>query len=75
MSKFKMQINLRTHAGISSSMQEVDIPDSMDSKIGNSSFKDEMLVVVEQNLPEKINGLDWRQKGFKVESFGSSYKI
>ena len=75
MSKFKMQINLRTHAGISSSSQEVNIPDSMDSKMSNSSFKEEMLVVVEQNLPEKINGLDWKQKGFKLESFSSPYKI
>ena len=75
MSKFKVTINIKHPGGISTSRQEVEVPDSMDSKMGNSNFRDEMLPIIASLLPDKIGGADWKKKNFILETFHFASKI
>lgn len=75
MAKYKLQVVLRTHSGTSSTTQEVNLPDHLDSKIGNSSYKNEIIAALEVNLPKMIGGGDWRKQGLKVESFNCVQRI
>ena len=75
MAKYKMQVDLKTENGTSSSTQEVNLPDSLNSKIGNSSYKAEVIPFIESALPQMIGGNDWRKRGWKVVSFNCVVKL
>jgi hypothetical protein len=74
MAKFKMQIDLKTESGTSSSNQEVEIPEKLVPKVTNSSFKNEIIPYIENSLPQMINGVDWQKRGWKVVSFNNVRK-
>jgi hypothetical protein len=76
MSKYSMQVTLRNSNGNSSSYNvEVQLPDQLDSKIGNSSYKQDIVAVLHSALPQMLGGWDWRKQGSKVESFNNVRKV
>ena len=75
MAKFRMQVDLKTESGTSSSKQEVEIPEKLVPKVTNSSFKNEIIPYIESSLPQMINGTDWRKRGWKVVSFNGVTKL
>jgi hypothetical protein len=75
MARFRMQVDLKTDNGTSSSNQELELPDSISQKIGNSSFKNEVIPYIESALPQLIGGHDWRKRGWKVNSFNGVVKL
>lgn len=75
MSKFRIQVTLRTHSGISTTSVEVSLPDQFDSKFGNSNFNNEIIAALQTYLPTNIGGTDWRKQGYKVEGFNGPVKI
>jgi hypothetical protein len=75
MSKFRIQVSLKTHSGSTTCTTEVYFPDHIDGKLGNSNFKNEVISALEAHLPVIIAGADWRKQGYKVEGFNSPVKI
>lgn len=76
MSKYSMQVTLRNSNGNSSSYNvEVQLPDQLDSKIGNSSYKQDIVAALNSALPQMLGGWDWRKQGSNVESFNNVRKI
>jgi hypothetical protein len=75
MARFRMQVDLKTDKGTSSSNQELELPDSISQKIGNSNFKNEVITSIESALPNLIGGADWRKNGWRVESFNCVVKL
>jgi hypothetical protein len=75
MSKYRIQITLRTHSGTTSCTSEVALPDHLDSKLGNSNFQQEIIQALQAHLPVTIGGTDWRKQGYKVEGFNGPVKI
>ncbi len=75
MSKYNLQVTLKLSNGNSSSYSaDVTLPDNLDSKIGNSSFKQEIIIALESALPQMLGGSDWRKNGAKVVSFNNVRK-
>jgi hypothetical protein len=76
MSKFSLQVSLKASNGNTMSyITEVQLPDHLDSKITNSSYKDEVLAALSGVLPQMLGGSDWRRNGSKLVSFNSPRKI
>ena len=75
MAKYRIKIDFKTEIGTSSSTQEVAIPDSLNSKIGNSAYKSEIISSLESALPSIIGGVDWRKRGWKVTSYNCVVKL
>jgi hypothetical protein len=75
MSKYLIQVTFKISSGTSSSNLEVNLPDHLDSKIGNSSFKQEVINALNAVLPDRIGGRDWRKEGQYVESFNNVRKL
>ena len=76
MSKYSIQVTLKLSNGNSSSYNtEVSLPDTLDSKIGNSSYKQEVIKSLESALPQILGGSDWRKNGAKVDSFNNLRKL
>ena len=76
MSKYSMQVTLRKSNGDSSSVNvEVQLPDHLDSKVGNSSYKQDIITALSSALPQMLGGSDWRKQGSKVESYNGVRKL
>jgi hypothetical protein len=76
MSKYSMQVTLRNSNGNSSSYNvEVQLPDHLDSKVGNSNYKQDIITALSSALPQMLGGWDWRKQGSKVESFNGVRKL
>jgi hypothetical protein len=76
MSKYGMQVTLKNTNGNSSTYNvEVQLPDHLDSKVGNSSYKQEIISALNSVLPQMLGGGDWRKNGAKVESFNGVRKL
>ena len=75
MSKFSLQVKIRSKTGLSGYSVEVYLPDHLDSKIGSSNHKNEIIAALESILPQKLGGWDWRKNGGKVESYNGVNKI
>ena len=75
MSTFSIQVSIKQSNGVTSSYNtEVDLPDHLDSKIGNSSYKNEIINALESALPQRLGGADWRKNGGKVAGFNNVRK-
>ncbi len=76
MSKFSLQVGIKHTNGTSGTYTtQVALPDQLDNKIGNSSFKSEVISALEVCLPQLLGGGDWRKNGGKVISFNCVTKI
>lgn len=75
MAKYRMNIRFKTHYGTNSVFCEVELPNHLDSKIGNSNYKQEIVAALSAVLPQNINGADWRKQGHTVLDFPSYQKL
>ncbi len=76
MAIYKMSVTLKAGTQPSNTTtQEVNLPDSISSKIGNSSNKQEMFPYIENALPKMIAGVDWKKNGRKVVDFSNVTKV
>jgi hypothetical protein len=75
MSNYKIQVSIKVSNGnLCSYDTEVSLPDYLDSKIGSSSFKQDIIKALEAALPQMLGGSDWRKRGGKLESFNNVRK-
>jgi len=71
-----MQVTLKNSNGNSSTYSvEVELPDQLDSKIGNSAFKQEIISALGSALPQMLGGRDWRKNGSEVVGYNGARKI
>jgi len=70
-----MSVTLKTHYGSSVNSCEVNLPDYLDSKIGNSNFNQEVINAISAALPQMIGGSDWRKQGCTVLSYSQAKKL
>lgn len=75
MSTYSITVTLKLANGNSSSYNtEVNLPDRLDSKIGNSANKNEILAALEAVLPQMLGGADWRKNKAKLISYNNVRK-
>ena len=75
MSKYKVHLRFKTRHGSTNCTAEVQIPDNLDYKVGNSNFNQEMLNIVGNALPQIVAGTDWRKNGYILETYHSPQKL
>lgn len=77
MSKYQMSVKMtRPNTNVTSSyLADVQLPDHLDLKIGNSNFKQEIINALYTNLPQKLSGNDWRKSGYIILSFNVQRKL
>ena len=76
MANFSISVSIKQSNGVTSSYNtEVELPNHLDSKIGNSSYKDEIIGALESALPQRLGGADWRKNGGEVVGFNNVRKL
>jgi hypothetical protein len=75
MAKYRMQVDFKKPGGTVSRTIELEIPDHVAKKLGNSNYKNDVVEFLQATLPSEIGGSDWRKNGQRVVSYNSSTKL